>query len=481
MDTIAGLVQAVEHEFSESIVARDEAVAVLEARGDGLGPPDLCWLQRGRGEWSPAVDEDGGGKGSHGYYHHVLGGDVSSSGAIAGYFAGLLARVERPGLLAGFWLGSELAVQRGFYCVYDAMSRMDLRCELCVPGGVVCGVVDADGNLRDAKDPQLWQQAQVSAFIRAQLYEPEMTLNGGCIVTADPLPTLAAERQLLAAVERLYQSRVLPAALESVSVAQGFGAVPEHTDLTLYALWHHFRSKQRWGAARAFFSRLGACYPAAAVWEAAVMRASGRGAGALELLGGALERSPTSPPLLAAMAAECVRLQQMDTAARLARRAVNMQRRCRPAWLILARCYAAEGQFAEALVTLNAVPTPPLPRDERELLMVVPPPEPERVTAPQVGVGRGQGTRPGLMCVRLVRTGGAQPTITHPHPPQSNPMHPPPSCARTRPTSRRRTPWRWRRATRAGRRGCWPTCPGRCCSTGRRRTRRPGPTPRPTV
>lgn len=52
---------------------------------------------------------------------------------------------------------------------------------------------------------------------------------------------------------------------------------------------------------------------------------------------------------------------------------------------MLARCYAAEGQYAEALVTLNAVPTPPLPRDERELLMVVPPPEPEKITVPQVG------------------------------------------------------------------------------------------------
>lgn len=85
-----------------------------------------------------------------------------------------------------------------------------------------------------------------------------------------------------------------------------------------------------------------------------------------------------------------MRLQQVDTAARLARQAVHLAPRCRPAWLLLARCYAAEGQFSEALVTLNAVPTPPLPRDERELLHVVPPPEPARLTTPQV---RPQGRR----------------------------------------------------------------------------------------
>lgn len=74
---------------------------------------------------------------------------------------------------------------------------------------------------------------------------------------------------------------------------------------------------------------------------------------------------------------------QVDTAGRLARQAVALNWRCRPAWLLLARCYSAEGLYAEALVALNALPTPPLPRDERELLFVVPPPPPARVTAPQ--------------------------------------------------------------------------------------------------
>jgi hypothetical protein len=276
---------------------------------------------------------------------------------------------------------------------------------------------------------------QVSAFVRAQLYEPEMTLNGGCLDVLDPLISPAAERQLLVAVEDLYTRRVLPAALEPISVAQGFGATPEHADPVLFAVLHHFRSRQRWLAARTFFARLGAIYPPAAIWEAVVLRGLGRSDAVIELLGSALEHSPSSPLLLAAMATECMRLQQVglkrggrlfrvatasaqapctagkvctlpspcamddpthdqvDTAARLARRAVQLQPRCRPAWLLLARCYTAENRFAEALVTLNAVPTPPLPRDERELLLVVPPPDPARVTTPQVRgrVGHGEG------------------------------------------------------------------------------------------
>ena len=159
MDTLSGLPEAVEAVFADAVAARDDALAALASGPGGLGPPDLCWLQKGRGHWEPGSDPAAAGCG--GYHHSVLGGDVSSSAAIAGYFGGLLARVERPGYLQSFFQGSELALQRGFYCCYDAISGTDIRCELCVPGGVVSGVVDAAGALRDAADPLLWQQAQV--------------------------------------------------------------------------------------------------------------------------------------------------------------------------------------------------------------------------------------------------------------------------------------------------------------------------------
>jgi hypothetical protein len=138
-----------------------------------------------------------------------------------------------------------------------------------------------------------------------------MTLNGGCIVFRDPVASPAAEQQLLEAVQALYAQGVLPFALEPISVSQGCGAAPEHCDPALFAVWHHFRKMQRWDAAAAFFSRLAGCYPAAAVWQAATLRAAGRGEGVIEVLGAALERTPSSPPLLAAMAAECMRLQQV--------------------------------------------------------------------------------------------------------------------------------------------------------------------------
>jgi hypothetical protein len=79
---------------------------------------------------------------------------------VAAYFALLNAKVEHRSMLQGLWMSLEYVIERGFYCCYDAISRMDVRCELCVPGGVVVGAVDAAGQLHDAT-PQIWQQVQV--------------------------------------------------------------------------------------------------------------------------------------------------------------------------------------------------------------------------------------------------------------------------------------------------------------------------------
>lgn len=59
---------------------------------------------------------------------------------------------------------------------------------------------------------------QVSAFVRATLYDPEMRLNGGSIIAYDPCATAASEASLLNAVLDLYSTGALPAGLQDISV-----------------------------------------------------------------------------------------------------------------------------------------------------------------------------------------------------------------------------------------------------------------------
>jgi hypothetical protein len=94
MDTLRGIPEHIEAEFGDSIVARDEAVAVL-GEAPGLGPPDLCWLQKA----PKARSLLGGAAEAQGYYHFVLGRDVSSTAAVAAYFALLNSKVEPCGVL----------------------------------------------------------------------------------------------------------------------------------------------------------------------------------------------------------------------------------------------------------------------------------------------------------------------------------------------------------------------------------------------
>lgn len=43
-------------------------------------------------------------------------------------------------------------------------------------GTVVCGAVDAEGRLHDVT-PDLWRNAQLAAFLRAELLDAELTVH----------------------------------------------------------------------------------------------------------------------------------------------------------------------------------------------------------------------------------------------------------------------------------------------------------------
>jgi ChAPs (Chs5p-Arf1p-binding proteins) len=73
---------------------------------------------------------------------------------------------------------------------------------------------------------------------------------------------------------------------------------------------------------------------------------------------------------------------QVEFAAKLARQALRVAVTTRPAWLTLARCYVKLGLHQLALITLNVVPTPPVPTEDWEVLHVEVPLKSARVRFP---------------------------------------------------------------------------------------------------
>lgn len=377
METIKGVAEHVEVDFGESVVSRDEAISAL-TQTKGLGPPDLCWLQK-----SPKGKPTHDIHNNRGYYHWTLGRDVSSSAAIAAYFAHLSSMVEPVGFLQGFWYTTEYEIRRGFYCVYDPFTRCDIRCELCVPGGVVCGVVDGEGQVHDVT-PHMWRNVQVASFLRGELFEPELVANVGCVVRKQQPYTSTYEEQVLSYVKELYQDCILPAALDQIGYDPGLGCSALHMDMVLYTVYKYFARVQRWDKVHTYFGGLAPIQPGALAYVAAAHRNNGNRDAALVTLSSALEETPFNEQLLVALAEEFCQRDQVEAAMKLARRAIRVHHRLRPAWLVLARCYVKVNSLALALVTLNVIPTPPLPREDLELVHVVLPPACKTITKPQV-------------------------------------------------------------------------------------------------
>ena len=285
---------------------------------------------------------------------------------IAAYFATLSASIEcGPGGLRKL-LTYGCAIEGGIYCVYDAFSRLDLRCELTVPGGVTVYAVDGEGLQYDEIDAAVWRGARVSAVLRSLRAGGASLLAAGCVRRLPSLTTPAAEDAVMVDIFEIFRSSaILEVAPLLLGRAPGAPpskerlyerAVPE--DVMLDTLARHFCSTRRLARGIDFFGKLVEIHPAAVVPLAGLMREAGRTEAAIELLRGAvaeLEGAAATRALLEL--AECLlTLEDMEGALDAASQAASRSPDSRTGWLALARCLAAAGEPARALVALHCAP-----------------------------------------------------------------------------------------------------------------------------
>ena len=114
--------------------------------------PDLCHLVKSTGRAGqrdvrsfppslrPAHAQTGGQLGS---FHFVSEVDASSSASLAAYINSPRYAIEDMG--AWFSKGPVWKVCNGCYCCFDAFSRVDVRMDVKIPGGVHAYVVDLRG------------------------------------------------------------------------------------------------------------------------------------------------------------------------------------------------------------------------------------------------------------------------------------------------------------------------------------------------
>jgi len=131
-----------------------------------LGPPDLCYILKTNNKINANESS----------YHYVLGNNASSSASLATYINKLINSVETKN---SSWLPlSSWKIANGIYCCYNAFSKVDIRVEVQIPGGVICYMIDSNKKRCTIIDESLWNEAYVSSIIRAILYDNEYIKNG---------------------------------------------------------------------------------------------------------------------------------------------------------------------------------------------------------------------------------------------------------------------------------------------------------------
>ncbi|WVQ80068.1 hypothetical protein IAT38_002169 [Cryptococcus sp. DSM 104549] len=322
-------------EFVESVTARTETLGSFRE----LGPPDLCHVVKSSG--TKAAQRDVGS------YHYCSGVEASSEASLAAYVNSLQFSVEESP--AWFGKGNGWKVRSGTYCCFNAFSRVDMRVEANIPGGVDAFVVDLHGQ-KHAATPELWQETYLSALLRAIRYADDASYRLAGYRKLDPITTPEAEMRFLKAAEALFFKGWQLGSDPEIQVAT---VVTNH--LTS-AILKYFSDSFRLDRAANLFERMMAREPEVSSLLARSYIGMNEEIKAVKIMNAALQNTPQSYPILHAQCDFLLSKGKPEWAQQVAQQAVNSAPSEFVTWAKLTETYIELGQFDHALLTLNSCP-----------------------------------------------------------------------------------------------------------------------------
>lgn len=91
---------------------------------------------------------------------------------------------------------------------YNAFSRVDVRVEVKIPGGVEAYIVDTRGE-RHAPTPAIWTEVYLTSALRSILYADDPNYKIAGFRKLDPIKTLDDEVRFVSAAEQCYSKGIL--------------------------------------------------------------------------------------------------------------------------------------------------------------------------------------------------------------------------------------------------------------------------------
>ncbi|KAF7728470.1 hypothetical protein EC973_006023 [Apophysomyces ossiformis] len=314
-----------------------------------LGPPDLCHIIKANAK--PGLKE-------YGSYHYVSGIDASSSATLAAYLNSLTYSMDET--QSWFTKSNAWRIRSGIYCCFNAFSRVDVRVEVKIPGGVESYFVDVRGERHEAT-AAIWQETYLSAVLRAILYSDDSYYRLAGYRKTDPITSLSAEEKFLEAVETLFWRGWQLGSKPEIQVATSV-----HNHLTA-GVMKYFGDSFRFGPAIELFEKyilsvlknikeenckdaeVGALLAQAYIGQNEEVKA-------VKVMYDNLKIAPMSYPLLHVQVDFLRSKKQYEMALKLAKFAVNTTPSEFLTWAKLTEVYIDLGDYKNALLTLNSCP-----------------------------------------------------------------------------------------------------------------------------
>ncbi|KAL9543385.1 hypothetical protein MBANPS3_008138 [Mucor bainieri] len=333
-DTLKDIPEFFETELGESIIARTDALGSFRE----LGPPDLCHIIKVNAK--PGIKEIGS-------YHYISGVDASSSASLAAYLNSLTYSMDDT--QSWFTKSNSWRIRSGIYCCFNAFSRVDVRVEVKIPGGVESYYVDIRGERHEAT-ADIWQETYLSAVLRAILYSDDSYYRLAGYRKVDPITNLAAEGRFLEAVEALFWKGWQLGSKPEVQVATSV-----HNHLA-DGVMKYFSDSFRYTPAIELFKKLHKQDPDVGSLLAKAYIGQNEEIKAVKVLYQDLKLSSMSFPLLHTQVDFLRSKGEYDLALKLAKYAVDTTPSEYLTWAKLTEVYIDLKDYKNALLTLNSCP-----------------------------------------------------------------------------------------------------------------------------
>ncbi|WBW72723.1 exomer complex ChAPs family (Chs5p-Arf1p-binding) protein Bch1 [Schizosaccharomyces osmophilus] len=323
-----------ETRVNESLEARSKSLSQFKE----LGPADHVHTTK-VGTRNPSKEV--------GTYHFVSGIDASSSASLAAYLNTLSYSLDKS--QQWFSKSQTWSINHSVYCCYNAFSRLDVRVEAKVPGGVDTYAIDENGQ-KHKMDVRMWVETYMSSVLRSLLYSDELYSRFTGHRKFNPIPNPDSELRFFEAFEELFPMGHILGSSPEIRIPTN---VNNHL---VRGFFVYVCQNCRFSAALNSLEKLHINSPEVSVLLAQLYLFMDHEVHAVRVLHEALQKQRMSADLLVVQARYLVSKERFDLALTSVKRAVHASPSEFVPWICLAEVYLHLEDFDSALLALNSCP-----------------------------------------------------------------------------------------------------------------------------